>query len=483
MPPSLLDASAQEGARLVALRHVEQANEACQRLRDPDDGEALHDLRVALRRLRSGVRAYDAILGESVGKKLMKRVVRLTSRTAPGRDAEVQLAWVHELSAELPPSHTPGVSWLARQLERQRDRAYARVREDLAARFEKLEGRLRERLSSYSRVARVGEVAAEPRFASVSAEVIAAEAAVLDDALTSIEGEEDQDRLHRARIRGKRLRYLIEPWRREGIEGAEEAVRRLKALQDLLGDLNDLANLAGIVGQALEDAAVDRARELREAAAAGEVEQALSRDERPGLMGLLTRASDDRAALFARLTTFIAGERSKLRDDVETVCARLAREPEQAKSVEIERKYLLTALPPACAEVEASELDQGYLPGERLIERVRRSRDARGERFVRTVKLGEGLVRIEVEEECDAELFGKLWALTLGRRVQKRRYTIDGPDGLTWEIDEFTDRDLVLAEVELPTEDTEVHVPGWLEPYVERDVTGEAEYVNANLAR
>jgi len=58
------------------------------------------------------------------------------------------------------------------------------------------------------------------------------------------------------------------------------------------------------------------------------------------------------------------------------------------------------------------------------------------------------------------------------------------PDGaLTWEIDEFTDRRLVLAEVELPAESGAVEIPGWLEPFVVREVTEEEEYQNAKLAR
>lgn len=50
-------------------------------------------------------------------------------------------------------------------------------------------------------------------------------------------------------------------------------------------------------------------------------------------------------------------------------------------------------------------------------------------------------------------------------------------------MDQFCDRDLVLAEVELPSEETAVEVPGWLKPYLVREVTDEAEYVNLNLAR
>jgi CYTH domain-containing protein len=104
------------------------------------------------------------------------------------------------------------------------------------------------------------------------------------------------------------------------------------------------------------------------------------------------------------------------------------------------------------------------------------------ERYFRTVKLGSGVTRIEVEEGCTRELFDALWPLTRERRVRKRRYRV--PDGaLVWEVDEFTDRPLVVAEVELPAADAAAEVPGWLAPYVVREVTDEGEYVNANLAR
>jgi CYTH domain-containing protein len=54
---------------------------------------------------------------------------------------------------------------------------------------------------------------------------------------------------------------------------------------------------------------------------------------------------------------------------------------------------------------------------------------------------------------------------------------------LRWEIDEFTDRALVLAEIELPSADLTAELPAWLLSMVERDVTGERAYVNAVLAR
>jgi CYTH domain-containing protein len=155
-------------------------------------------------------------------------------------------------------------------------------------------------------------------------------------------------------------------------------------------------------------------------------------------------------------------------------------------AVEIERKYLLRALPHILRGAASVEIDQGWLPGERLRERVRRVRDAAGstpdERYMRTVKLGAGVTRTEVEEPCTRELFEALWPLTRERRVRKRRYRVR-EGGLVWEIDDFVDRTLVLAEVELPAADAVAELPAWLAPYVVREVTDEGDFVNANLAQ
>jgi CYTH domain-containing protein len=153
-----------------------------------------------------------------------------------------------------------------------------------------------------------------------------------------------------------------------------------------------------------------------------------------------------------------------------------------APDIEIERKYLLSGVPAVLEGQPYRAIDQGYLPGKRLQERVRRVRRDGGEWYVRTVKIGSGIRRIELQEDTDRRTFDILWPLTAGRRVVKRRYRVPEA-GLVWEVDVFADRDLVLAEVELPTEDVQPRLPEWIAPYVVREVTGESAYVNINLAR
>ena len=152
---------------------------------------------------------------------------------------------------------------------------------------------------------------------------------------------------------------------------------------------------------------------------------------------------------------------------------------------EIERKYLLRALPPTdrLASATSLELDQGYIPGVLINERTRRAKGPDGVKYYRTMKFGSGLDRLELEDETTEEFFLATWPLTRGARVRKRRYLVPDRD-VIWEIDEFLDRSgLWLAEVELEHVDHVVTIPDWLEPVIVREVTFDKGYTNRALAK
>ncbi|MDF1503892.1 hypothetical protein, partial [Roseisolibacter sp. H3M3-2] len=198
------------------------------------------------------------------------------------------------------------------------------------------------------------------------------------------------------------------------------------------------------------------------------------------------RARTRRAQLFATLSAeWLARDVLALVASLDGVAATVEAETAARTApppMEIERKYLLRSLPHTLRGMPSVEIAQGWLPGERLLERVREVRRGSEVRHFRTVKLGSGVARVEVEEETTPALFAVLWPTTRERRIRKRRFAV--PDGaLTWEVDQFAGRDLVLAEVELPTADAAVVVPAWLAPYVVREVTDDPAYVNANLAQ
>ena len=457
----------------TANGYIADAEAARQRLGDPKDSEALHDLRVAVRRLRSLLRAYGRWLGRAGGKKIGRQLRELGQATNAGRDAEVQLEWITQRRDGLGRSERCGQAWLTRQLRQRRRDGYSAARSLVGDDFARTAALVRTHLDTL--------VATGPTFRAAFVTLLREHAAELQSRLDRVHGPAAESEAHAARISAKRLRYLLEPLLPE-VPEVEVAVAHLKDLQQTLGNLHDAHVLATTLTEALDAVATEKARRLHTLALAGEgagLARERRRDERLGIVALAAGVNQRRDAEYGELAARWLGACSRpFFAELEALAEVLGA---TAGPVEHERKYLLDRCPDRAAAVAPVEIDQGWLPGERLRERLRRVRDNDGERFTRTIKLGAGERRIELEEETSRELFLALWPYTEGCRVRKRRHRVaDG--GLTWEIDVFLDRELVLAEVELP-DDRPVEVPAWLAPHVVRDVTGEADYVNLNLAR
>ncbi|MDF1700621.1 MAG: CHAD domain-containing protein, partial [Planctomycetota bacterium] len=277
--------------------------------------------------------------------------------------------------------------------------------------------------------------------------------------LAAVQSIADEDEAHEARILGKRLRYHIEPFQAH-IPEARGVVRACKQLQNVLGDINDACVLRAWI------------RAERDAAPA---------EAHAGIEHVLERITARHEALHARLESeWLADGGARLREQVDALAAGMG--PLLAPPTEIERKYVLTTAPQLPAGAESAEIEQGYLPVEGFEDRVRRTTKASGVKRVRTLKVGSGLQRFEAEHELDDETFAALWALTEGRRVCKRRHVV-AVGAHVWEVDEFLDRDLWLAEVELASADEVAEVPAWLAAAGAREVTASGEYGNRRLAR
>ena len=157
--------------------------------------------------------------------------------------------------------------------------------------------------------------------------------------------------------------------------------------------------------------------------------------------------------------------------------------------VEIERVFLLRAVPDPMPAGEVWRIEQGYLPPSdgtdaRLLDgRLRRIEHPDGRiEFVHTVKSGLGLVREEFERSIDAATFARDWPRTEGMRLRKVRTRIAEGDR-TWEVDRFLDLPVALAECELPAVDAPLAIPAWLAPFIVREVTDEPAFRNSALAR
>lgn len=481
-PPTIAVESAGRGARVVAVALLHDVMQERERLDDSSDTESLHDFRVALRRLRSWLRMLDDDLDGSVPKRTLRSFRDLAQTSNSGRDAEVMLDWLSKLADSDVPRLKAAAQWLTRQQQLRQTDAQTQLKDHVDPLLDAAVPRLEKRLRRYRTVIALDGSTDGGTLAQRVSQLGSEQAATMRQLIRQIHSVDDDEIIHRARIAGKRLRYLLEPLAPH-VAGGSDVIARLKELQDVLGDIHDAHAWGAELRNTLQQAAVQEGQALTRMSAGKVAPRRRSRlPSRNGLAALAERIREHGTESYRRLQTEWLGDGiDKFFADAGALLDALGEL--SAPHVEIERKYLLREFPnPFPPAAHLLLIDQGYLPGERLVERLRRVQDDHSVRHYRTVKVGNGVSRTELEEETTRDIFATMWRLTQGKRLTKRRYVI--PDGdVKWEIDQFTDRELVLAEIEMPDENYPVKIPEWLSPFVEREVTGEIEYLNHTLAR
>jgi CHAD domain-containing protein len=231
-PLSKLDRPALDIVVRIARGHLRAATDAWDLLRRGDGDEALHDFRVAIRRLRSTLQAYRPLLDDVVKAKDRRRLRRMMDETSTARDLEVQIAHLRALRREIAADAEPTVARLVRQLRHRARTGHSIAAAEVETAYPQATQALDRRLRRVTASA----TALPLRF--VIGPLIATHARVLRPLLEDVPSLGDTRTLHQTRIEVKRTRYLLEPLRR-ALPGATTLVQRLVRLQDLLGELRD----------------------------------------------------------------------------------------------------------------------------------------------------------------------------------------------------------------------------------------------------
>ena len=145
---------------------------------------------------------------------------------------------------------------------------------------------------------------------------------------------------------------------------------------------------------------------------------------------------------------------------------------------EIERKFLVKG-DSWRTLAKGTTYRQGYLNS--IKERTVRIRTVGGKAFLTIKGLTVGATRMEYEYEIPmADCNTMLDALAERPLIEKKRYKVEF-GGLIWEIDEFFGENagLIVAEVELKSEDQAFKKPDWAGD----EVTDDPRYFNANLVK
>ena len=149
--------------------------------------------------------------------------------------------------------------------------------------------------------------------------------------------------------------------------------------------------------------------------------------------------------------------------------------------MEIERKFLVKSdrFRSEAINPDGTYYRQGYIPT--LNGMTVRIRIAGQQGYITMKDHAVGFTRHEFEYAiplADAEQMLEL--MCTKPQIEKHRYVVPAADGrLKWEVDVFhgDNEGLVVAEIEVPSEDTPITLPDW----VGNEVTGDKRYYNSHL--
>jgi CHAD domain-containing protein len=308
-PASRLHRPAFEAARSVARDYLDQLVDAQRRLAKGDDPDALHDFRVALRRLRGTLRAFRPQLRPVVSRRTRRRLRRLARATGASRDLQVQRQWVMAQVPALRPEEQPGGDWLIARIAARERLAAARLDRRVKRVFEPLHRKLRHAVAGPGHGAARGTPGRSERAEDLLLPTVRHWATELRRELRAIHTIADWAEAHSARMTVKRVRYLLEPFAKE-LSAGETTIARLTELQDLLGALQDAHALteelrAGLSAVAVQEAGHFSDEALLWPARDHATEPPADAGTRAGLMALAWRLRRESEAAFAGLQTWL----------------------------------------------------------------------------------------------------------------------------------------------------------------------------------
>lgn len=276
-------------------------------VRAGDDPEAVHDMRVATRRLRAVLDAAEPFSKRKPFRRQYRTVKALADALGAVRDRDVTLEFLRERLGAAPEDERPGLEGLIGALRGQREGQ----REELLATLERL--RDEDFAGDFGRFA--GKIPKDwTSVATVAKRMLTANLDRFEARAGAFATPDDVDGLHRLRITAKRLRYTLELF--GAPLGSETAgmIEELKGLQDGLGLLHDRDVLAELLVQERRSAARrGLGRLARTVTAPGpRAERLASVHDRlhgpasfsaaaPGIYGLLADVADQRRTVYGEL--------------------------------------------------------------------------------------------------------------------------------------------------------------------------------------
>lgn len=234
-----------------ANRHLHRFVSLEAKVLQGDDPNALHDFRVASRRLQQ---VLDLLYPNPRPKKLRKlrrRIQRARRTLSEVRNCDVLNQRVSGLLARNRVGHRESWTAFRDYLKDQRpglfhDAVAMLSRLNLADFYVQLQGCLNSRLQSVTDSGNgtdhspTGEWIESDKFQERAARELHRLWGAFQDKVSNAGNDPASRSLHAVRVAAKRLRYLVEAISELGVPGSSEVLVRLRHLQQLLGDWHDL---------------------------------------------------------------------------------------------------------------------------------------------------------------------------------------------------------------------------------------------------
>jgi CHAD domain-containing protein len=219
------------------VRSVQALDQEIQGVRNSEDIEYIHRMRVASRRMRSSLSIFKEILPEKKQNEWARTIRKLTQALGEARDTDVQIELLSKLIDQTTePKNKPGMNRLLLRLTQRRQQLQqdvsgsldelekSKTNKQIISRFEKLAGDAF--VSSPALYQRAYTIINEKLNTFMSYEVY-------------LRQPDNTAMLHAMRIAAKRLRYAMEIFASIYPDELAQPLQAARKSQQILGDLHD----------------------------------------------------------------------------------------------------------------------------------------------------------------------------------------------------------------------------------------------------
>jgi CHAD domain-containing protein len=232
------DASALAGLRKALKERLDEMLDLRHAASDGKDADAVHDIRVASRRLRSALEDSMPYLKDKALNSTVKHLKSIADALGDVRDQDVAIPALEKLGSRAEPEILPTIQDLIRSRKKIRKGARRSLKKQLKDDLEKVSSDFETALTPSKRK-HSGANGGNPSYSTMASQIIQKRLRNLEKLSKGMYTPGTSEALHDMRIGAKRLRYAIELfngcWQSDSLRYA----KKIAKLQSALGQVHD----------------------------------------------------------------------------------------------------------------------------------------------------------------------------------------------------------------------------------------------------